>query len=117
VVNANRFRVIDASDGHPIAGVDAVGISDFPWGMFSRDHTPEFATSDCAGLVQFNGMGEHELTLEKDGYERCAVVADWPGYRLRGTLVNLHPFPWEDERTAVILLQPRRASLALRAPP
>jgi hypothetical protein len=108
VVNANRFRMIDASDGRPIAGVRAKGVTNIPTSVFfTYDRTPEFATSDSEGLVEFRGIGENEVTFEKVGYEPCAVVASSSGYYVpRGSLVIRQTFPWEDDRTPVIRLQP-----------
>jgi hypothetical protein len=109
VVNANRFRVVDASDGLPIAGVSAEGSYDFPIGLFTIKHFgPNYATSDATGLVQFDELGQQEVAFEKEGYKPCTVVAGWPGYRRRNTLVSLRTFPWEDEWTPIIQLQPRK---------
>lgn len=112
VVNANRFRLVDASDGHPIAGVDATGSFDMwqpstflGWPVFCR-FGRSYATSDADGLVQFD-RSENDVTFAKVGYESVAAFADWPGYRQRSRLISLRTFPWEDERTALILLQPK----------
>jgi hypothetical protein len=109
VKNGTRFRVLDASDSQPVVGVRAKGIPNFPIGLFCLDRTPAYATSDSTGLVQFNNGVDNEVTFEKEGYETCEIVADSPGYRLRNRwLFNRQTFPWEDEQTAIILLQPRR---------
>jgi len=109
VVNTNRFRVVDASDGQPIAGVDAEGSYDLPTSICSITHFgPYYATSDAAGLVQFDSIAAAEVAFEKEGYEPCTIVADWPGYRLRNRFISLRTFSWEDDRTAIIQLQPRK---------
>jgi len=112
VVNANRFRLVDASDGHPLAGVHATGSFDMwqpstflGWPVYCR-FGPTYATSDAEGLVQFDGSAR-DVTFEKAGYESVVAFADWPGYRRRSRLISLRTFPWEDERTALILLQPK----------
>jgi len=111
VVNTYRFRVVDASDGHPIAGVQAEGDNDryepgdfyWPTLIHSRHH---FTVSDPDGLAKFDSMGEHEIRFQMDGYEPCTVVADSPGYKETGKLIGRRTFTWEDERTALIELQP-----------
>lgn len=109
VVHTSRFRVVDSSDGRPIEGVRAVGSCDWPAPPFSTLHCgPHYATSDSTGLVQFDEMGEDEVIFEKEGYEPCAIVAAWPGYRRRNAFFSRHTFPWEDDRTPIIHLQPRK---------
>lgn len=111
VYHANRFRVIDAVNGRPIAGVRAEGTGTFPtsWNHVQR-FGPAHATSDADGIVDFadeRGPITDDVTFEKEGYQSCAVVADWPGYRKRFHVWPLRSFPWEDDDTAVIALQPQ----------
>ena len=112
VNNVNRFRVVDATDSHPLEGVHATGSKGIwelspvlGWPVYCR-FPDGHATSDAAGLVQFGGSGETDATFEKQGYQPCEVVSGWPGYRPRNWLQRLHVFGWEDEATAVIRLQP-----------
>ena len=111
VLNTYRFRVEDATDGHPIAGVQAEGNNDryephdFGWPVL-RPSTHHYTISNPEGLVRFDGGGQNEVTFAKEGYEPCTVVASSPGYKQNNKLFGRRTFAWEDERTPIILLQP-----------
>lgn len=113
VYHSNRFRVVDASDQRPIAGVRAEGSehmfqpNTIGWPVRCCFPTGS-VNSDADGLVQFDAAGANTVTFSKEGYEPCTVVADWPGWRPGKDLFKLHTFPWEDRWTPIIALQPSR---------
>jgi hypothetical protein len=114
VLNTYRFRVQDAADGQPISGVQAEGNNDCyvpgDYGLPTLTHTQHrFALSNPQGLVRFDGGGQHEVTFSREGYEPCTVVASSPGYKVRGNLFSRKTCAWEDERTAVIQMQPLKS--------
>ena len=113
-VIASRFRVVDAVTGNPIQGVRAEGNDDMfrpsnflGWPVYCHFRVGR-VSSDETGLVQFD-HGARNADFYKEGYEPCGVVSDWPGYRLRNRPLIFRAFSWEDERTAVIRLQPRKS--------
>ena len=108
VLNTNRFRVVDASGGRPIAGVRAEGDISFPTSCFHIQQLGPFhAKSDGAGLIRFDEMGVEKVTFTKRGYKPCTIVSGWPGYRRCPKLFNLRSLQWEDDYTPVVELQPR----------
>jgi hypothetical protein len=113
VVYTNRFRVVDAVDGQPLANVEAEGNNDMyqpsnflGWPVLCRSDR-HYSISDPSGLVKFDNM-QGEVTFKENGYEPCTVVADSPGYRQRNKLFGRLTFSWEDERTVRIELQPSK---------
>ena len=111
VLNTYRFRVEDATDGRPIAGVDAEGNNDryepgnngWPMHIYTQHH---FAVSNPEGLVRFSSGSQKAVTFTRDGYEPCTVVASSPGYKEKKKMFGGRTFDWEDDQTALILLQP-----------
>ena len=111
---AQCFRVLDANDGQPIAGVRAVG----RFGMWQPAMPGIFpvyvqmaatGVSDVTGLIQLES-GVNLADFNKEGYEPCGIEADWPGYRRRPRCLHWNAFPWEDEYTATIYLRPAKGT-------
>jgi hypothetical protein len=109
----NQFRVVDAVDGHPIAGVHADGTWEmwqpstvFPlWALCRFPCHP--AESDATGLIVLDQPAS-EVKFMKRGYELRCVVASCLGYREKSGTCNSRSFPWEDKHTVTIRLQQRK---------